>query len=88
MLKILKRLNITTAEDLSDVDVKYHTPEGLFTRKASGIVDGLLKDSKNDLGKAIKRINFYINRAGKDLSNKTEVMKAKKILEDRNEKGK
>ena len=46
MLKILKRLNIIVAEDLSDVDVKHHTPEGLFTRKASGIVDGLLKDSR------------------------------------------
>ena len=82
MIKVLKRLNIT-AQNISDVDVKHHTPEGLFTRKASGIVDGLLKDSNNDVTKAIQRINFYINRSGENLSNKTEVMKAKKILENK-----
>ena len=82
MIKVLKRLNIT-AQNISDVDVKHHTPEGLFTRKASGIVDGLLKDSNSDVTKAIQRINFYINRSGENLSNKTEVMKAKRILENK-----
>ena len=82
MIKILRRLNII-AENLNDIETKHSTPKGLFTRKASGIIDGILKDANNDIEKAIQRINFYINRAGKNLSNKTEVMKAKKILENK-----
>lgn len=71
----------TLAENLSDVKPKTKIPEGLFTRKASGIVRGLLDLTNGDKGKAMKKLNFYINRFGEDLPNKTEVMKAKKMLE-------
>lgn len=85
MHNVFKRLNIILSEDdLSDVNPKHHTPEGLFTKSADEIVRGLLKDSNNDLTKAIRRINFYINRAGDNLSNATEVKKAKRILEEKN----
>ena len=63
-------------------------PEGLFTKPASQIVNGLLKVSKNDIGKAIRKITYYMNRAGKDLTNKNELEKAKEELQKRNEKKK
>jgi hypothetical protein len=72
----------TLAENLSDVKPKTKIPEGLFTRKASGIVRGLLDLTNGDKGKAMKKLNFYINRFGEDLPNKTEVMKAKSLLKD------
>ena len=75
-------------EELSDVETKHHTPEGLFTGSTKDIVDGLLKDANGDEELALKRINFYINRAGDGLSNKTAVHSAKKELEKKVEERK
>lgn len=63
-------------------------PEGLFTEPARNVADGLLKVSKNDIGKAIRKLTFYMNRAGDNLTNKTELEKAKDILQKKNEKKK
>lgn len=76
-------LELESDDQLSDVKTKHHTPEGLFTQDSQHIVDGLLKDANNDEELALKRINFYINRAGDGLSNKTNVNSAKKELEKR-----
>lgn len=88
-MKGLNSLKISIeAEDwLKDVkvDPKNKTPEGLFTKPASTIVRELLKLTKNDIGKAIQKITFYINRAGDNLSNANEVEKAKEQLQKKNE---
>lgn len=75
-------------EQLSDVKTTHHTPEGLFTKDSNEIVDGLLKDANGDEELALKRITYYINRAGDGLSNKTQVHAAKKALEKKVEEKK
>lgn len=69
------------AEKLADVKSKTKLPEGTFTNKAATIKKILVEHSKNKTD-CIKKINFYINRAGKNLENKTEVMKAKRMIEN------
>ena len=69
------------SEKLSDVKSKTKLPEGTFTNKATTIKKILVENSK-DKNDCIKKINFYINRVGKNLKNKTEVMKAKKMIEN------
>lgn len=86
MVRILVR-----AENwIKDVKVKEKskTPKGLFTENSSKIVRELLKLTDNDIGKAIRKITFYINRAGQNLSNEREIEKAKKELMEMNEKKK
>lgn len=50
-----------------EVKTKWHPPEGFFKQSADKIASGLLKASK-DLKQAMSRLNFYINRAGENLS--------------------
>ena len=68
-------------KQLSDIEPKQSTPKDLFTKPASTIVRVLLQQTKGNVGKAIQKITFYINRAGENLSNKSEVTKAKEILQ-------
>ena len=67
-------------EDLSDVDTDWKPKEGLFLSKSPrGIANYLLKHSK-DKGQAMKRLTFYMNRAGDNLTNKTVLNKVKDLL--------
>jgi len=50
-----------------NVQTKYHPPEKLFTLSAEEIATQLAKDSV-DLKQAMSRLNFYMNRAGGNLS--------------------
>ena len=72
-------------EDELETKSNHHTPEGLFTKPTQDIVDGLLKDAHGDEELALRRITFYINRAGDGLSNKTAVNAAKRELEKKAE---
>lgn len=58
----------------------YHTPPGLFEKKASTIANTLMRGAKGDATKAMRRLTFYMNRAGKNLTNKRELGKAKTLL--------
>jgi len=49
------------------IKTKWDPPEGLFTKSAEEIASVLKKES-NDLQTAMGRLNYYINRAGKNLS--------------------
>lgn len=49
------------------VKEKWHPAEGFFTRPSDKIASGLKAASK-DLKQAMSRLNFYINRAGVNLS--------------------
>lgn len=85
-MKIYEPINmILFNEDLSDVKTKWHPKEGLFLQKGESIAKYLL-DHSNSKAQAVRRINFYINRGGEGLPNKTEVMKAKRIIENSIEK--
>ena len=78
----MKTLSNYIEEQLSDVKSKWHPKDGLFTEKdPKKIVDYLLKNSK-DRGQAMKRLTFYMNRAGDKLSNKTVLNKAKNMLKE------
>jgi hypothetical protein len=67
-------------------------PEGLFTRDAQTIarVMATRKVSPAGLGSAIRMVQFFINRAGKNLppDRKRELEKAKGLLQDRARKRK
>jgi len=62
-----------TVEDLSEamwsgeVKTKWHPPEGFFKQSAGKIASGL-KSASKDLKQAMSRLNFYINRAGANLT--------------------
>lgn len=65
---------------LSDVKTHWKPKEGLFTGdNPQEIADYLLKYSK-DKGQAMKRLVFYMNRAGDNLTNKTVLNKVKELL--------
>ena len=49
------------------VETEWSPPEGFFTKSAEKIAAGLKAKSK-DLKQAMSRLNFFINRAGKNLS--------------------
>ena len=67
-------------ETLSDVETEWKPKEGLFLSKSpKGIANYLLKHSKNK-SQAMKRLTFYMNRAGENLSNKTVLNKVKELL--------
>ena len=74
------------AKNLSEVKDKPlpKKQEGLFTgQSADHIVKTLLKDTKNDSGKALQKLDFYINRGGVKIPEKEMVVlnRAKKLLE-------
>ena len=74
---------INESEDLSDVDTNWKPKEGLFLSKSpKGIANYLLKHSK-DKNQAMKRLTFYMNRAGENLPNKTVLNKVKELLKDK-----
>ena len=77
----MKLLSKFLEEKLSDVEAEWHPKEGLFTSDdPKYIADYLLKNSK-DKGQAMKRLVFYMNRAGDNLTNKTVLNKVKTLLE-------
>ena len=63
-----------------------HPEPGLFTRSASPIAQSLASAEVSPMGPAsgMRMLNFYINRAGKNLSEerKTELNKAKLLLSE------
>jgi F0F1-type ATP synthase membrane subunit b/b' len=71
------------------VDGKWKPEEGFFDQSGAKIAAGLLAASKDE-AQAMQRLNFYMNRAGKNLDDKAkarlEVAKAK--LEAAREKAK
>lgn len=71
---------ILEKEQLSDVDTNWSPKDGLFTSDdPEYIANYLLKHSK-DKGQAMKRLVFYMNRAGDNLTNKTVLNQAKELL--------
>lgn len=65
--RILELAGLLEAKWSGDVKEKWHPPEGFFTRSSGDIASGL-KSASKDLKQAMSRLNFYINRAGSNLS--------------------
>jgi hypothetical protein len=62
-----------------------HPPKDLFTKDSETIARGMAskKVSPKGIGSGIRMVQYFINRAGKDLpaSRKKELEKAKKLLQ-------
>jgi len=76
--------------------VSTYPPEGLFTKHAETIARTMAskKVSPKGIGSGIRMVQFFMNRAGKNLpsARKAELEKAKRILQarvqrDRNRRG-
>ena len=81
----MKQLSKFLEEKLSDVEAEWHPKDGLFTSDdPKYIADYLFKNSK-DKGQAMKRLVFYMNRAGEKLENKDVLNKAKELLKSNDE---
>lgn len=65
-----------------EVHADYHPPERTFTHKAPEVVKILLKGADNNPTTALRRLLFYMNRAGEKLSNREELDAAKSKLEN------
>jgi tRNA(adenine34) deaminase len=67
--------------------VSTYPPQGLFTKDAQTIarVMASKKVSPRGIGSGIRMIQFFINRAGKNLppERKSELEKAKRILQEK-----
>jgi len=83
MMDILDKIEKILVEKIWSAAVKtdWSPPEGLFTKSAKEIADVLAKASK-DLSQAMSRLQFYISRAGKNLSKerKNELEKVKPLI--------
>jgi tRNA(adenine34) deaminase len=64
----LPKLELLTEKKWSAaVETHWHPEEGFFTKSATAIASGL-KSKSDSLQQAMSRLDFYINRAGKNLS--------------------
>ena len=65
-----------------EVDTKWHPPAGFFEQSAEAIAKGL-KEASDSHAQAMDRLNFYINRAGDNLTGERRAVleKAKQLLE-------
>jgi Protein of unknown function (DUF3175) len=72
--------------------VSTYPPEGIFTKDAETIARTMAREdiSPKGTGSAIRMIQFFINRAGKDLPSdrKRELEKAKELLRAQKKKKK
>ena len=67
-------------EWLENVDTNWSPKDGLFTGDdPEYIAQYLLRNSK-DRTQALRRLIFYMNRAGENLENKTVLNKVKELL--------
>lgn len=66
-----------------NVETKYHPPEGTFTQPAPDVVRALMKGAAGDAHLALERLMFYMNRAGKNLTNRQALETAKMNLEQK-----
>lgn len=74
---------IYESDDLSDVETEWKPKKGLFLSKSPRYIANYLLDHSDNRGQAIKRLTFYMNRAGKNLKNKTVLNQAKKLLQEK-----
>lgn len=65
----------------ADEHLKWHAPEGTFTQTAPQIVKILLNGADGNPVLALRRLVFYMNRAGDKLSNTQALNSAKRQLE-------
>jgi hypothetical protein len=70
-MSIIKRIDMMLSEKKwsGAVKTKWEPPEGLFTKGKTEIAR-ILAAQSDSLKQAMSRLNFYINRAGKNIPKK------------------
>lgn len=63
-----------------DVNASWKPKKDIFLSKSPNYIAKYLRENSKDDGQAMKRLTFYMNRAGKNLQNKTVLNKVKEIL--------
>lgn len=82
-MRSLKDIVIESSSNwIDDVDTDWKPKEGLFTGDDPKYIANYLMKHSKDKSQAMSRLNFYMNRAGKNLTNKTVLNKVKNILSD------
>ena len=77
---------ISLREWLENVETNWSPKDGLFTgNDPEYIANYLLRNSK-DTTQALRRLVFYMNRAGENLTNRRVLNKTKKILKAKMDK--
>lgn len=76
----MKKLSEFVNEKLSDIEGKWDPPKGLFAKNNPREIAQILLDASDSEGQAMKRLVFYMNRAGEDCPNKAVLNKVKDIL--------
>lgn len=76
----MKKLSEFVNEKLSDIEGKWDPPDWLFTKNNPREIAQILLDASDSEGQAMKRLVFYMNRAGEDCPNKIVLNKVKDIL--------
>ena len=77
---------ISLREWLENVETNWSPKDGLFTgNDPEYIANYLLRNSK-DTTQALRRLVFYMNRAGENLTNRRVLNKTKKILKAKQDK--
>lgn len=76
----MKKLSEFVNEKLSYIEGKWDPPEGLFAKNNPREIAQILLDASDSEGQAMKRLVFYMNRAGEDCPNKAVLNKVKDIL--------
>lgn len=84
----MKLANYFEEKWVGKIKVKWQPEEGLFSSGSSAkIAKEALKGHNGDVGKAIKSLNFFINRGGSKLKDsiRSKVESAIKNLQKKNE---
>ena len=71
---------LSLREWLENVETNWSPKEGLFTNDDPEYIASYLLRNSKDRTQALRRLIFYMNRAGKNLTNKRVLNKVKKIL--------
>lgn len=71
---------LSLREWLENVETDWSPEEGLFTNDDPEYIANYLLRNSKDRTQALRRLIFYMNRAGENLTNRRVLNKTKKIL--------
>lgn len=71
---------LSLREWLENVETNWSPEEGLFTHDDPEFIANYLIRNSKDRTQALRRLIFYMNRAGENLTNRRVLNKAKNIL--------
>ena len=71
---------LSLREWLENVETNWSPEEGLFTNNDPEYIASYLLRNSKDRTQALRRLIFYMNRAGENLINRRVLNKTKKIL--------